>query len=147
MADAPFLLPEPDEDSRPFWDACARGELVVQRCAECGRRRMPPRPLCPACRSFDSEWERTSGRGTVWSFVVAHPPLLPAYGEVAPYNVVVVALDDDPTIRFVGNVVAGPDAPLNSVDPATVHIGDPVEVVFDSPVDGIAMPRWRARPG
>jgi uncharacterized OB-fold protein len=84
-----------------------------------------------------------SGRATVWSFVVAHPPLLPAYAAVAPYNVVVVALDEDPTLRLVGNVVEDPGASLNSVDPTTLTIGMPVEVVFDAPVEGIAMPRWR----
>jgi uncharacterized OB-fold protein len=143
VASDQFLLPEPDEDSQPFWDGCARGELLVQACAQCGRRRIPPRPMCAWCRSFESTWERMSGRATVWSYVVSHPPLLPAYAAVAPYNVVVVALDEDPALRLVGNVVEGPDAPLNSVDPATLTIGAPVEVVFDAPVDGIAMPRWR----
>jgi uncharacterized protein len=83
-----------------------------------------------------------SGRATVWSYVVTHPPLLPAYAAVAPYNVIVVALDDDPSLRMVGNLVAGPDAALNSVDPATVAIGEAVRVVFDHELDGVAMPRW-----
>ena len=78
----------------------------------------------------------------MWSVVVTHPPLLPAYAAEAPYNVVVVVLDDDPTLRMVGNVVDGPDAALNSIDPTTVQIGEPVRVVFDTAVDGIAMPRW-----
>jgi len=143
MVNDQFLLPQPDEDSAPFWDGCARGELLVQRCANCGRPRIPPRPMCPSCRSSASGWEQLSGRGTVWSLVVPHPPLLAAYAAVAPYNVVVVALDEDPGLRMVGNVVTGPDAPLNSVDPSTLGIGDAVEVVFDTPVDGIAMPRWR----
>ena len=87
-----FILPllEGDEGS-PFWQGCARGELLVQACAHCGRRRMPPRPMCPYCRSTKRRWEATSGRATVWSYVVVHPPLLPAYAELAPYNVVVVA--------------------------------------------------------
>ena len=136
------LLPKPDEDSQPFWDGCAAGELRVQRCSVCGRRRMPPRPMCPYCRSLASEWEVTSGRARVWSWVVPHPPLLAAYADVAPYNVVVVELDDDASIRFVGNVVAAPDAPLDSVDPATIAIGAAVEVCFAPPVDGIALPRW-----
>ncbi len=136
------LLPAPDQDSAPFWEFCARGELRVQQCAACRRRRMPPRPMCPWCRSLESIWEPTSGRGRVWSWVVPHPPLLAAYAEVAPYNVVVVELDDDPTIRFVGNVVSTPDGPLNQVDPATMWIGEPVRVCFAPPVDGIALPRW-----
>ena len=82
-----------------------------------------------------------SGRATVWSFVVTHPPLLPAYAELAPYVVVVVALDEDPTLRMVGNLVAAEGAPINSVDPATVRIGEPVRVVFE-PVDDVTLPRW-----
>jgi len=138
-----FLLPAPDDDSQPFWDSCLEGVLRVQACASCGRRRFPPRPMCPWCRSFDRDWQAVSGRGSIWSFVVAHPPLLPAYSAVAPYNVIVVTLDEDPSLRLVGNVIDGADASLNSVDPSTITIGDPVEVVFDAPVDGIAMPRWR----
>jgi uncharacterized OB-fold protein len=142
-----FLLPllEGDEGS-PFWQGCARGELLVQACASCGRRRMPPRPMCPYCRSTKRRWETTSGRGTIWSYVIAHPPLLPAYGELAPYNVVVVALDEDPTIRFVGNLVDSPDAAINSVDPTTITIGAPVQVVFQA-VDDVTLPRWMGRAG
>ena len=140
--DPQFLLPAPDEDSQPFWDGCARGELRMQACASCGRRRLPPRPMCPWCRSLDIEVGSDVRAGTVWSYVVTHPPLLPAYAAVAPYNVVVVVLDDDPTIRIVGNLVTEADAPLNSIDPATVQIGEAVQVVFDTEVDGIAMPRW-----
>ena len=93
-----FLLPAVDEDSAPFWEAAGRGELRVQTCAACGARRFPPRPMCPQCRSLEATWELMSGRGTVWSFVVPHPPLLPAYAAVAPYNVVVVSLDEDPSL-------------------------------------------------
>ena len=137
-----MLKPAIDDDSRPFWEACDRGELRIQRCAACGVRRMPPRPLCPHCRSFETAWDVMSGRATVWSVVVAHPPLLPAYGDQAPYNVVVVALDDDPSIRLVGNVVAAGDAPLDSIDPHTVEIGDAVTVAFRHLADGVALPVW-----
>jgi hypothetical protein len=88
-----------------------------------------------------------SGRGSVWSFVVAHPPLLPAYAEQAPYNVVVVALDDDPSIRLVGNLVARADGPIGEIDPATIRIGEPVEVVFDRVAEDVALPRWVRRVG
>ena len=78
----------------------------------------------------------------MWSVAVPHPPLLPAYAEVAPYNVVVVELDEDRTLRLVGNVVATPNGPLNEVDPHSIAIGDRVRVVFADPVDGVSMPRW-----
>jgi len=137
-----FLLPDlEDDDAAPFWAGTARGELLVQACTSCGRRRVPPRPMCPACRSVCHAWQPLSGRGTIWSFVVAHPPLLPAYQAVAPYNVITVALDEDPQLRLVGNLVARPDGPINEVDPSTIRIGEPVRVVFQQ-VDDVHLPRW-----
>ncbi len=158
-----LLRPAADEDSAPFWAACARGELRIQRCTGCGRLRFPPRPLCPWCHSFDHDWARMDGTGTIWSFAVPHPPLLAAYAAVAPYSVIVVALDDDPSIRLVGNLVTSADDALDAVDPATIEIGEPVAVVFAaidappaappdataparSPSAPLAMPRWIRRP-
>ncbi|THA28116.1 OB-fold domain-containing protein [Streptomyces sp. A1277] len=139
-----LLPPVTDEDGAPFWEYAARGELRVQACAAtgCGRPRFPPRPCCPHCRSFDSEWRAVSGRGRVWSYVLPHPPLLPAYAAQAPYNVVVVELTDAPGIRLVGNVVSGPDAPLDSVDPERLRIGAPVKAVFCPVTADVALVRW-----
>ena len=137
-----FLLPDiEDDDAARFWSGTARGELLVQTCSACGQRRLPPRPMCPACRSVQCNWVPLAGRGTIWSFVVAHPPLLPAYQSVAPYNVITVALDEDPRLRLVGNLVARADGPINEVDPTTIRIGEPVRVVFQQ-VDDVFLPRW-----
>lgn len=137
-----LLFPVPDDDGAPFWEYAARGELRVQSCAGCDEPRFPPRPCCPHCQSFDSHWRRTSGRGRIWSFVVAHPPLLPAYAAQAPYNVIVVELAEAPRIRLVGNLVTAADAPLNSVDPALLRIGAPVRAVFTTMANGSTVPRW-----
>ena len=137
-----FVLPDLDDpDSGPFWQGTARGELLVQTCAQCGQRRMPPRPMCFRCRSLEHKWVPLSGRGTIWSFVIAHPPLLPAYQALAPYNVITVALDEDQTLRMVGNLVTRTDGPINEIDPATIRIGEPVRVVFQQ-VEDVHMPRW-----
>jgi uncharacterized OB-fold protein len=135
-------LPAVDADSAEFWAGTAAGELRVQACAVCGRLRFPPRPMCPWCRSLESAWRATSGRGTVWSFVVPHPPLLPAFEPLAPYNVVVVALAEDETIRLVGNLVASPDGAINQIPPQTITIGMPVRVVFQPAGEDIVLPRW-----
>lgn len=145
MTEPSFLLPDLDDsESAPFWEGCARGVLLVQTCAGCGLRRMPPRPMCPRCRSLELTWEPTSGRATIWSYVVPHPPLLPAYQELAPYNAIVVALEEDPAIRFVGNLVASPTGAINEVDPATIEIGAAVQVVFQQ-VEDVTLPRWILR--
>ncbi len=149
-ADA-LIVPTPDEESAGFWEGTARGELRIQSCTNCGRLRFPPRVMCPHCRSTGRTYRAVSGRATVWSYVVPHPPLLPAYAALAPYNVIVVSLDEDPALRLVGNLVSGPGGSLDEIDPDTIVIGEPVRVVF-SPrpaPDGttIAMPEWvRAAP-
>ncbi len=74
--------------------------------------------------------KRVSGTGTIWSFVVCHPPLLPAYAPFAPYPVITVTLDEGPALRMVGNLVTGPDGAINGIDPATIVIGEPVRAVF-----------------
>lgn len=135
-------LPFVDAETAPFWTAASKGQVVIQACAECGRLRHPPRPMCPYCRSMSSTWQELSGRATVWSYVVVHPPLLPAFAEFAPYNVCVVSLAEDPDIRLVGNLVAEPGAAINSMDPATIQIGERVQVVFDQVADDVGLPRF-----
>ena len=93
----------------------------------------------PACRSTAAKWVPTSGRGNVWSFIVPHPPLLPAYAEVAPYNAIIVELEEDPTIRFAGNLVASAEGEINEIDPATIEIGETVRVVF-TPKEDVVLP-------
>ena len=137
-----WVLPDlEDPTTAGFWDGTSRGELLVQACGSCHKWRMPPRPMCPYCRSTDVTWERTSGRGRVWSFIVPHPPLLPAFSEQAPYNAIIIELDEDPKIRFAGNLVTDAAAPINSIDPATIVIGEPVSVVFHQ-IDDVYLPRW-----
>lgn len=136
-----WLAPATDEQSAPFWEGTASGELRMQACGSCGRFRFPPRPACPWCHSFEIEWKAVSGRGTIWSFVVPHPPLLPAYEAWAPFNVILVELDEDPTLRLTGNLLATEDGHVNEVDPATIRIGERVRVVF-RPFGDLAVPQW-----
>lgn len=137
-----MLLPKISVESAPFWEGASAGELRIQACSRCKRLRFPPRPMCPWCQSTERHWQAMSGRGTIWSFIVAHPPLLPGYAELSPFNVITVALDDDPTIRVVGNLVSSGDGPINEIDPSTIEIGEAVSVVFAHLTDSITFPRW-----
>jgi uncharacterized OB-fold protein len=133
-----MLSPLVDDDGAPFWQYAAEGELRVQACADCAEPRFPPRPCCPHCQSFASEWREVGGRGRIWSYVLPHPPLLPDYAAVAPYNVIVVELAEAPRIRLVGNLVSEAGAPLNSLAPERIRIGARVQVVFDDS----GLPQW-----
>lgn len=141
-----LLVPVTDPETEGFWEGAAQGELRVQACGSCGRLRHPPRVMCPWCHSTDRHWQAVSGRGTIWSYVVAHPPLLPAYAELAPYAVITVTLEEGDSLRMVGNLLASPEGAINEIDPATIEIGEPVRAVF-SPrrrPDGsdLFMPQW-----
>jgi 3-oxo-4,17-pregnadiene-20-carboxyl-CoA hydratase alpha subunit len=123
--------PAINDDTQFFWDACARGELVIQRCASCGVLRHPPRPGCGACGSLEWDTVTASGRGSVYSYVVHHYPPVPGF-EV-PYVVALVALAEG--TRIVAN--------LDGVAPGAVKIGMPVTVSFVK-VDGeLTVPAFR----
>ncbi len=126
-------VPDPDDASAPFWNACARHELILQACDDCDAIRFPPRPMCPACTSFAHSWKPASGRGRIWSWVVAHPPVLPAFADRAPYNVVVVELDEG--VRMLGNLIDVPNG--------EIHEDIPVEVAWEDVEERVALPVWR----
>jgi uncharacterized OB-fold protein len=137
MADYAKPLPYPDAETKPYWEWAKQHELRMQRCADCHEVRFPPRPMCPACNSMRDEWVAMSGTGTIYSWVVIHPPVLPAFADEAPYAVALVQLDDDPTLRLVGTV--------SDLALADFAAGVPVEVWFDDVTEDITLPKWRRR--
>ncbi len=139
---AEVLLPAIGEEEAAFFAAAKSGELRIQKCDRCERLRHPPRPMCPWCHGSQSTWALMSGRGTIWSFVVPHPPLLAPFSELAPYNVIIVTLAEDPKIRLLGNLVNEAADPINALDPAEIRIGDEVRVVFAKLNDEVTIPRW-----
>jgi len=132
-------LPRPDDASQQYWQGCRDGELRMQRCTPCGHLRFPPRPMCPRCQSFECGWVPVSGRGTVYSWVVAHPPLLPAFVDLAPLVVLLVELEEGDDLRIVGNLLGE--------GPEDVAIGMPVEVAFEQVAADVVLPQWRRRAG
>jgi uncharacterized protein len=79
-------------DNQYFWDGVAEGKLLVQRCDDCGTLRHPSRPMCEKCQSFRWTAVESSGKGTVYSYVVVHHPPLP--GFTPPYAVVLVEFEE-----------------------------------------------------
>lgn len=114
------LPPTISADTEFFWNGLRDNKLLIQRCKGCGTLRHPPRPMCPHCRSLEWEAVESSGRGTVYSFVMPHEPKFPFFEY--PYVVALVELEEG--IRVVSN--------LTDIDPADVTVGMPVEVYFQS---------------
>lgn len=135
MADAKYTKPLPriDEESKGYWEACQRHELVIQRCGQCGVLRYYPRALCPSCLSDRVEWLRCSGHGTVYTFTVTHQNQAPGFRDALPYVLAYVELAEG--VRLLTNIVdCAPDA---------VRIGMAVEVVFEDATPAVTLPRFR----
>ena len=128
-------LPRPTEDSAPFWEAAFRGELRMQKCADCGHVRFPPALLCARCLSERAEWVQLSGRGTVYSWIVVHQSQHPAFNADVPYNVAIVELEEGP--RLHTNLIGCSNE--------QIHIGMPVEVAFQKVNDDTALVKFRPR--
>ena len=128
MAELPRPIPEPE--NQPFWDALNEGELRIQRCASCGTRRHPPRPMCGECQSMDAEWAALSGAGSVYSYIVSHQAIHPALVDQVPFATVLVELDEGP--RLISNLV--------DVDPEQITIGLRVRLAPRRLDDEITLP-------
>ena len=126
-------LPIPSELSAPFWDACRRHELVLQRCRGCGAFRFPPAVLCPECLSEVAEWRGVSGKGKVFSFVIFRRVYHPAFEADLPYTVALVELEEGP--RLISNIVGCP--------PERVACDMRVEVVFEDVTPEATLPKFR----
>ena len=113
------------EISGPYWDGAAEGRLVLQRCADCGKIRHYPRPLCDRCWSFAVEPFEASGRGVVHSWTVAHHAFDPALRGETPYVLVTVDLDEG--VRALGRL-AGDVAPSIGLDVHATFVPRPAEV-------------------
>ncbi len=107
------LLPEATELTAPYWEGLEQGELRLQRCEDCGAYQYPPESFCRACPSERLEWRAVEGGGSVYSFIVVRQRYLPAFGDLIPYNVAIVELDEGP--RVIANLL--------DVDNEAIEIG------------------------
>ena len=119
------ILPTPDRDSAPWWDALGHHELTLQQCDGCGTLRWPPRELCNRCGSLDWKWVAATGRGTVASWIVNHHPFGAGAGaRPAPYVVVLVRLEDQDDILIPGGWAGAHDG-------SDLRVGLPVAAGFE----------------
>ena len=125
-----------------FWKSTLESKLVVQHCSSCDEPRFPPRPMCPYCYSLSSVWKKCSGEGTIYSFVVPRPPLLPAFEELSPYIVALVALKEYPSIRMIGRLKTKEHLDIKSLEDVKFDIDDEVKVSFEKMADDVALPYW-----
>jgi len=99
------LRPNPNRDTKPYWDGLSEGRLLIQQCADCGTYRHYPRPVCPNCYSMTVKWREMQGEGTVHTWTASHHAFHPAYKRKEPTVYVTVDLPEGP--RLLGRLVGG----------------------------------------
>lgn len=113
------IRPLSDPEYKEFYAYIDRRDLHLQRCTACGTVRFPISPLCYACFSDAWEWQRSSGRGQVSSWVVFRRQYFVDFP--APYTVVQVQMEDGP--RLTANLL--------NAEPESVTQGMPVRVAYE----------------
>lgn len=135
-----FLPPdrEPPRPPRPhpaltqdntFWFEGARQhQLLIQHCTSCGTLRHPPLPACANCGSLEWDAVESTGRGTLYSYVVVHYPQVPSFEYPLPIGL--VELEEG--TRVVAN--------LGGVEREDITIGMPVRAEFVDFDDELSLP-------
>jgi uncharacterized OB-fold protein len=116
----PRVLPRLTDANRAFWTSGAAGQLLVPRCAGCGRWILPPVLECPACGGATKP-EPVSGRAKVYTWTLNcqkfHPDIDP------PNLIALVILVEQDDLRVATNLV--------DCEPDDVRAGMEVSVEFE----------------
>jgi len=131
-----WLLPLLEPHNRAYF---TMGTLVVQACRACGHAQHPPEDLCRRCGSHDVGPRPSAGLGRIESVAIVHHPVHRLLADRVPYAVVLVAIDDAPGVRLLGNV--------RGAAPGEIPIGARVHVVFEEARDPdsgerLLIPQW-----
>jgi uncharacterized protein len=121
-----------DSDSRPYWEGLKQGELRIQHCSACSQYVFYPRSLCPYCHTTQLSWEVVSGRGTIYTYTVAHQGF-GAFAADVPFIVALVELEEG--VRMMTRII---DVPREQVS-----VGAAVRVTFQSVAEDLTLPYFR----
>ncbi|MDH3280743.1 MAG: Zn-ribbon domain-containing OB-fold protein [Gammaproteobacteria bacterium] len=123
-------LPKPTAETQPFWEGCARGELLFQYCGRCDRGQFPPSNRCRTCHEDSLEWRQSDKHGIIHSVTTVFRAPNAAFKKAAPYKIALVDLTEG--FRIMTNIT--------NAGEADAVIGAPVRIVFED-VGDIALPQ------
>ena len=83
-----------DPDNDAFWNVVGQGDIPLSSCNVCGTVFVLPLPSCPQCGSDRLAPRLSSGRGSLYSWVIVHVPFGDGLAEQVPYTVAAVELDE-----------------------------------------------------
>lgn len=123
--------PHPSRWSTPYWEGCARGELLFQRCDDCAAITHTPALLCSSCTGRNLTWEQSAGTGAIYSWSTVWRPQTPEF--VVPYVAVIVEMDEG--WHILSNLIG--------CEHDVAKVGLRVTVEFHETAGGTALPYFR----
>lgn len=108
----------PTDISKPFWDATAAGQFLLQVDVETGGAQFFPRQLSLSGEGV-LDWRPAAGSGTLIAVSSVRVPA-PGFEGEAPYLVGIVRLDEGPRVF----------APIRDVGPEGIAPGARVRIVW-----------------
>ncbi len=124
------LVPSPTPETQPYWDGLRESRLRLQACADCGKVRHYPRPVCDACWSMSARWIDASGRGTVHSWTITHYAFHPGFKGDLPYILLTVDLPEG--VRM--------NAQARGIEASALRVGLPIKLAFDAVTADLTLP-------
>ena len=118
----------------PFWQGCAEGRLLFQRCESCAAANFPPAEHCRQCLSTELAWEGSAGNGVVYSWTVVHRAVTPAFET--PYAPAIIDMAEG--YQILTNII--------DTDVTAIRVGMPVTVDFRAVGDNLWLPYFRPSP-
>ena len=126
-------LPEFRPETKPYWDACKKHELLLPKSKETNKFFFYPRAFSPGDDMSEVVWEKASGKAKVWTFSIHHMGPTKAYKSDGAYVVALVETDEG--VKMMTNII--------NCDPKDVYIGMDVEVVFDDVTSEVTLPKFK----
>jgi uncharacterized OB-fold protein len=114
--------PEIEPHTEPFWRAARERRLLLPQCMDCDLLQFPPELSCVHCGSPNQGWIEASGRATLYTWTVCHPPLLPYFADRAPWAVAAVTLEEG--VRMVTCLAGMPASEYEMEMPLVVDFED-----------------------
>lgn len=118
--------PAVNPGDQEYFDAAAKGKLMLKKCGDCGEVHHYPRALCPFCFSDKVSWVEANGTGEIYTYSVTRR------GGPVPYCIAYVTLDEG--VKMMTNIV--------DTDLDTIKIGQKVKVVFKKSESGTSVPMF-----
>jgi uncharacterized OB-fold protein len=123
-----------DYEGAPFWEGTHRGKISFPKCQDCSRFHWYPCTLCPFCHSPNIKWQVLTSQAKLFTWSSVNWNLAEA-GIRGPYIMALVEFEEAPELYLTTDLV--------ECRPEDIHIGMPLEVVFQRVNDRLTMPLFK----